>query len=246
MKTASHAKGASPDRKHGPESDGNATGPGYGESVDYAYGILKQQVLDGRLAAGQRLVETDLADHMKISRTPVREAIQRLIVDGLVERSGARGVVVVELTAEEIEDLYVTRAALEGLAARLAAQRMSDYEQVVLQEIQDQMDATLESGDPARMALINFEFHTEILRLARNTTLLKFMGQIHDALRRYGTTTLSLPDRASRAMAEHRDLLSALMARDGDAAEHIARTHIEGALQARLRLLARHRLTKGG
>lgn len=220
----------------------NGDSPGYGNTVDYAYDVLKQRVFDGTLAPNQRLVETDLARELQISRTPIREAVQRLIVDGLVERSRARGIIVVELTAEEIEDLYVTRATLEGLAARLAAQRMSNHEYVTLQEIQEQMEIVLAAKDPLRLAHINFAFHTEILRIARNATTAKFMAQIHDALRRYGTTTLSLSDRATDAIAEHRKLLAALVDRDGDTAEQVARHHIEGALRARLRLLARRRL----
>lgn len=216
--------------------------PTFGHTGAHAYAVLKQRVLDGTLAPGQRLVETELARDLEVSRTPVREAIQRLIEDSLVERSGNRGVIVVELTTEEIEDLYVTRATLEGLAARLAAQRMSKHEQVTIQEIQDQLEAALDAKDSQRLARINFNLHSEILRIARNNTAAKFLAQIHASLRRYGTTTLSLPDRATVAVAEHRELLKALVAHDGDAAEQIARKHIEGALTARLRLLARRNL----
>lgn len=220
--------------------------PSFGHTGEHAYSVLRQRILDGSLAPGQRLLEVELARGLEVSRTPVREAIQRLIVDGLVERSGSRGVIVAELTAEEVEDLYVTRATLEGLAARLAAQHMSKHEQVTLQEIQAQMEAALDSQDSQRLARANFEFHSEILRIARNSTTMRFLAQIHASLRRYGTTTLSLPDRASTAMSEHHELLTALVARDAEAAERIARKHIEGALTARLRILARRQFTEEG
>ena len=219
------------------------TNAGFGHTGEHTYAVLKQRILDGVLAPGQRLVETELARDLDISRTPVREAIQRLIVDGFIERSGNRGVIVIELTPEEIEDLYVTRAMLEGLAARLAARRMSKHEQVTLQEIQNRMEDALIANDPEHLARINFKFHSEILRIARNSTTARFMAQVHANLRRYGATTLSLPDRAATATAEHRELLAALVAHDGDAAEYIARRHIEGALIARLRLLTRRHLS---
>lgn len=218
----------------------------HGEAAPFVYAALKERIFDGRLPPGVRIVETAVADEFGVSRTPVREAIHRLISEGIVERTSGRGLAVVELTGEEIEDLYVTRMVLEGLAARLTAVRRSEHDLATLTAIQHAMEAALVDGDASRIARINFEFHAEIQRIAGNSTTARFMVLIHEAVRRFGTTTLALPERAASALAEHRALIDAFDDRDADRAEAIARSHIEGALRARLTILTRRRLqTKG-
>ena len=242
---------ASKKRSKAPESDdarsSSAGGRprsdiGYGEAADMVYTSLKERVFEGGVQPGERIVETAVAEYYGVSRTPVREAISRLVNEGIIERSRGRGLVVVELLEEEVEDLYVTRMVLEGLAARLAAGRRSSHDIATLEEIQDQMDAVLASGDIPLTARINFVFHSEIQRIAGNRTSVRFMAQIHEALRRFGTTTFSVDAWARTAGQEHRALIERIRAQDADGAEAVARNHIEGALGARLTLLTRRRL----
>jgi len=215
---------------------------GYGEAADIVYTSLKERIFDGGVRPGERIVEAAVAEYYGVSRTPVREAISRLVSEGIIERSRGRGLIVVELLEEEVEDLYVTRMVLEGLAARLAAGRRSSHDITTLEEIQDQMEVVLASGDIALTARINFVFHSEIQRIAGNRTSVRFMEQIHEALRRFGTTTFSVESWASTAVKEHRALIERIRAQDADGAESVARNHIEGALSARLALLTRRRL----
>lgn len=215
----------------------------HGQTADFVYEAIKAELINGRWGEGDRLVETALAADYSVSRTPVREALQRLIVEGFLERNSGRGLTVKPLTPEEVEDLYMSRLTLEGLAARLAAQRVSPYELVTLQELHSRQIAALdEKRDPEVLAALNREFHTEILRIGRSANVARFMAQIHESLRRYGPTTLGLPDRAKVAVEEHKRLLDAIAARNEDLAEHHARVHIEAALHARLRILAQRRL----
>lgn len=225
------------------EVAGRHRGPlGYGEATDYVYRELKRRILNGVLPGGTRLVETAIAQDLDVSRTPVREAIHKLVSEGVVERTTSRGLVVVEITSHVAEDLYVTRMVLEGLAARLAAHRRSSHDVAALREIQGELEAALGKNDPERMARINFTFHAEIQRIAGNSTTSRFMAQIHETVQRFGQTTLALSDRAHEAMREHRELIAAIEHQDGDTAESIARTHIEGALRARLLTLTRRKL----
>lgn len=218
----------------------------YGEASEYVYKELKRGILQGTLPGGTRLVETAIARDFDVSRTPVREAIQLLVAEGVVERTTSRGLIVVEVTSHMAEDVYVTRMELEGLASRLAAQRRSSHDLAALREIQDELEAAQLHGDSERMARINFAFHSEIQRIAGNSTTSRFMAQIHETVQRFGPTTLALPERAQEAMQEHRELIAALENQDGELAQAIAKRHLEGALRARLITLTRNKLNSEG
>jgi DNA-binding GntR family transcriptional regulator len=205
-----------------------------GRSVDFVYDVLKAALLDGALAPGTRLTEDGIAQGLGVSRTPVRDAILQLTSEHLIERIPRQGLRVTHLTPDQIEDLYVTRAVLEGLAARLAAHQMRPRDHVRLRLIQQELENALDSGQYSTLAKINFRFHREILQSASNESLTAFITQIHNSLRRYRVTTMTFPERAQAAMEEHRELIDAIERHDADAAERIAREHIHKALQVRL------------
>lgn len=197
-----------------------------------AYRRLLDDIRNGTLAPGTRLRETDLADRLGISRTPVREAIRQLEADGLVTHLPRQGATIRSLDHAEIVELYEMRAVLEGTAARLAARAASDIELAELAALNGDM-ATAIAGPPARE--VNRQFHRMLLDAARNRFLVKSMSALQKTLLILGPTTLADPSRATAAVAEHAAVLAALQARDGAKAESAMRAHVDAALAARLR-----------
>lgn len=223
----------------GGDSEGRNSGVVTAEKV---YRRIRETIMEGSLLPGTRLVEEATAQGLGVSRTPVREAIFRLESEGLVSRDERGGAIVAELTSEEIEDIYAVRSALEGLAARMAAGKMSQREFVRLEHTQARLEAAAEAMDAEALASLNFSFHEVILRATHNVTLVGFMEQIHASLRRATQTTMAYPGRAEEAMAEHRDLIRALKQNDSADAERIARQHIDNAFNIRLLLNVRAEL----
>lgn len=197
-----------------------------------AYRRLLEDIRGGTLLPGARLRETDLADRLGISRTPVREAIRQLEADGLVIHLPRQGATIRSLDHAEVVELYEMRAVLEGTAARLAARAASDIELAELAALNAELAAT-PAGPQARE--VNRQFHRSLLDAARNRFLLKSMSALQKTLLILGPTTLADPDRAMAAVAEHAAVLAALEARDGAGAEAAMRAHVGAALSARLR-----------
>lgn len=202
------------------------------------YDTLRKGILSGRLAQGTRLRETELARSLRVSRTPVREALRRFQAEGLVEVLPGRGMVVSELTTDAILELYIVRIALEGTAARLAAHLMTPLELERLQRVQRELEQAVAAPDPKTLAALNTRFHQQICAAGKNRYLLEFAQRIYDALRRFKETTLTYPGRAQEMLVEHRMILEAFEARDGERAEALAREHMRKAMQCRIAMTA--------
>lgn len=198
------------------------------------YARLLSELRDGRLNAGDRLRETELAERFGMSRTPVREAIRQLEADGIVTHIPRQGATIRTLDYAEVMELYEMRAVLEGTAARLAARAASEIEIEELVEMNDQMAAL---GDAPEAFILNRQFHMALLDAAKNRFLAQSIHALQKALMILGPTTLTEPDRAARAIEEHVDVLDAIKARDGVSAETAMRRHIEAAQRVRVRAL---------
>lgn len=205
-----------------------------GSLAERAYDLFRDGLRRGAFRPGQRLLETDLAGQLGMSRTPVREAIRRLQSEGLVAHLPARGLCVAMYDAAEVDELYVMREALEGTAARLAAQHAGRAEILLLRAMLDQ-EAGL-TGEAA--AEHNRRFHRALHQAAHNRYLLRSLSAISDALLLLGPTTLQTPGRAAAAREEHARVVAAIAGRDSAAAESAARAHIAAAHAARLAMAA--------
>jgi DNA-binding GntR family transcriptional regulator len=197
-----------------------------------AYRRLLEDIRSGTLSPGARLRETELAERLGISRTPVREAIRQLETDGLVIHLPRQGATIRSLDHAEVVELYEMRAVLEGTAARLAARAASDIELTELAALNSELESA-PVGAAARE--LNRVFHRTLIDAARNRFLIKSMSALQKTLLILGPTTLADPDRARSAVAEHAAVLAALQARDGSRAEAAMRAHVEAALSARIR-----------
>jgi DNA-binding GntR family transcriptional regulator len=199
-----------------------------------AYRQILAEIRSGALLPGARLRETELAERLGISRTPVREAIRLLEADGLVAHIPRQGATIRLLDYTEVMELYEMRAVLEGTAARLAARAASDME---LDEL-TALNAEMASAKATAMAYeLNRQFHMTLLDAAKNRYLVKSVSTLQKTLLILGPTTLIEPVRAKDAVIEHDTILVALRDRDGLRAETAMRAHIEAAHRMRLRAL---------
>lgn len=201
-----------------------------------AYIKLKDAIRSGDLKPGQRVRESEMAERLEVSRTPVREAFRRLEADGLLSFAPYRGMVISELDHQAVMELYSMREVLEGTAAGLAARRASDVEVSVLREM-----VTLDpggEGSPAAVAVHNRRFHSSLYHAAHNRYLLKTLNVLQDAMALLGPTTMRVAGRSDEAKEEHAAIVEAVAEKNADLAEKLMRDHIRGAQKARLRLLA--------
>lgn len=197
-----------------------------------AYRRLLESIRRGDLPPGTRLRETDLAERLGLSRTPVREAIRQLEADGLVTHLPRQGATVRSLDYAEVIELYEMRMVLEGTAARLAARAASDVE---LAELGALNAALAEAPSGPQAQELNRQFHRTLLDAARNRFLVKSMSALQKTLMILGPSTLEDPGRAAEAVAEHGAVLAALNARDAGRAELAMRAHVEAALSMRIK-----------
>ncbi len=189
----------------------------------------------GTYRAGDRLREEEVAQRLKVSRTPVREAFGRLAARGFVEPAGGRGLIVRGLDIGEVLELYAMREILEGAAARLAAEHASQPEIDALRDLDEAFEA--HDDDAGEMARLNRAFHEAIFRAARNRYLDNALKELQDWISLLGATTFSIAGRPSSSRKEHQAIINAIAAHDPDKAEKLARAHIREALRCRLKLL---------
>ena len=199
-----------------------------------AYTLILEAIDAGVYKPGDRLVESELADRLGVSRTPVREALQRLETQSMLTRDG-RSLIVASLDHNQLADLYAVRTELEGLAARLAARHATDEELRVLRGMVSD-DRALVGGDPRLMSRANRRFHKQIHLASHNRFLIQQLDLVHRSMALMATTSFAAEGRDEVAMVEHDRIVAALEARDPEAAYAALRTHISKAFETRLRI----------
>lgn len=199
-----------------------------------AYSLILEGIEAGLWRPGDRLVESELAERLGVSRTPVREALQRLETQGMLTRDG-RSLIVASLDHSQLAELYAVRGTLEGLAARLAARHASDEEVRVLCGMVEE-DRALIGGDPRALSRANKRFHRQIHLASHNRFLIQQLDLVHRAMALMATTSFAAEGRDVQGLAEHDRIAAAIAARDGEAAETALRDHISRAFETRLRI----------
>jgi DNA-binding GntR family transcriptional regulator len=201
--------------------------------AEEVYESLRQQVLDGSLRPNDRLIEQAIAQEAGVSRTPVREALHRLEVDGLVQSKG-RSIVVAELSGEDLTELCTVREALEGLAARLAALARSEIDVATLRQLLVECGEAAKDDDVSRFIDNNHAFHEVTWASARNRYLARQLGLLRSLIERRQSTTLADPARRIEALNEHAAIAHAIATGDPDLAEASARAHFRKASSIRI------------
>ena len=206
-----------------------------GSSGDDVYEALHDALLRGELKPGDRIREAEIAATLNVSRTPVREALQRLEAAGVLVHEPRKGASIRRLDQQAVTELYLLRTSLEGLAAYEAVKHASNEEIETLQDMIDSADPG--ATDPVWIARSNHVFHRAIRRAAHNRFLVLAMESLSATMSLLGRTTLATLDRAQQAADEHQTIVSAIAARDADAAREAAEQHIKEAHRARLKQL---------
>jgi DNA-binding GntR family transcriptional regulator len=199
-----------------------------------AYTLILEAIDAGLFKPGDRLVESELADRFGVSRTPVREALQRLETQAMLVRDG-RSLMVATLDHNQLAELYAVRTELEGLAARLAARAATDEEVRVLRGMVED-DRRLIGGDPRDLARANKRFHKQIHLASHNRFLVQQLDLVHRSMALLATTSFAAEGRDEVGLAEHDRIIAAIEARDPEAAHAALRNHISKAFETRLRV----------
>jgi len=197
-----------------------------------AYQLILHAIDIGTYKPGDRLVESELAERFGVSRTPIREALQRLETQSLLSRDG-RSLVVATLDHNQMAELYVVRSELEALAARLAAQHASEEEVRLLREMVEEDKGRV--NDPSALSRTNRRFHRQVHLASHNRYLVQQLDLVYRSMALMATTSLAAKGRSEVAMAEHEAIVDAIEARDGEKAYTELKGHISRAFEARLR-----------
>jgi DNA-binding GntR family transcriptional regulator len=198
-----------------------------------AYTLILEAIDGGIYRPGDRLVESELADRFGVSRTPIREALQKLETQSMLARDG-RSLVVAALDHNQLAELYVVRGELEGLAARLAAQHATDEEINVLAAMVAEDAAIV--GDPDALARANRRFHKQIHLASHNRYLVQQLDLVHRSMALMASTSIRAEGRGRATLEEHQGIVDAIAARNSEAAYAALKSHISRAFEVRLRL----------
>ncbi|SDI95659.1 DNA-binding transcriptional regulator, GntR family [Actinokineospora alba] len=194
------------------------------------YDALAELIINRTLRAGQHLVEADLAEHLGVSRQPIREALQRLQAEGWVDLRPGQGAFVHTPTDEEADELFGVRTVLEAYAARLAAERATSAAVARLLDLQNEGLAALSAGDTDRLVAANAALHAFVVDVAGNSVLRELMGGVARRVRWYHTPVAQL--RGKDSWLEHAELIEAIGNNDADAAEAVMTRHTERTRRA--------------
>ncbi|MCC7320250.1 MAG: GntR family transcriptional regulator [Rubellimicrobium sp.] len=198
-----------------------------------AYSLILEAIDSHIYRPGDRLVESELAERFGMSRTPIREALQRLETQSLLARDG-RSLIVASLDHNQLAELYVVRGELEGLAARLAARHATPEEVSVLREMAEAH--RLLTGDPAALSRANRRFHRQIHLASHNRFLVQQLDLVHRSMALLASSSLVAEGRPQATIAEHDAIVRAIEAGDGEGAERALRDHISRAFVTRLKI----------
>ncbi|MCX7287813.1 MAG: GntR family transcriptional regulator [Rhodobacterales bacterium] len=201
-----------------------------------AYTLILEAIEAGLYKPGDRLVESELAERLGVSRTPVREALQRLETQAMLMREG-RSLIVASLDHNQLAELCAVRTELECLAARLAARHATPEEVRVLRSMVAE-DRTLLGGDPRALSRANKRFHKQIHLAGHNRFLVKQLDLVHRSMALMANTSFAAQGRDEVALEEHEQIVAAIEAGDGEAAYQALKTHISRAFETRLRVEA--------
>lgn len=200
---------------------------------------IRQAIIDGTFSPGERLMEIQLADEMGVSRTPVREAIRKLELEGFVVMIPRRGTYVADISIKDITEIYEIRTSLDVLAAGLAAERITDEELETLNSYLVELGKNVPTMNMDKIVELDTAFHNVLYTASRNERLVSIINNLREQLTGIRGRSMSYPGRLVETMDEHRALVDSIAARDVERAQRAARVHIENAEQTLLRSLDR-------
>lgn len=202
---------------------------------------LREAIVAGILQPGERLMEIQLAEELGVSRTPVREAIRKLELEGFVVMVPRRGTYVADLSIKDINEVYEIRTSLDVLAAGLAAERITEEELEQMERLLVEIGEYMDKEDIEKIVEVDTRFHDILYRASRNDRLVGIIFNLREQFTRFRTVSIAYPGRQKNTLEEHRKLLEAIAQRNVDMAQQLAREHMENAEQATLHSLNEER-----
>ncbi len=196
-------------------------------TADRVYDVLEKLIISGRLRPGDRLTELSLCSELKVSRTPLRQALQRLVSRGWVLRLPNGAIAVVDVSEEEIEALYAVRAALEALVLRQAVRRMTEGDLARVRDLLKAQDLAAKAGDPDLVSMRGEQFHRSLWALSGNAVGIQFLEDIHQRTTRYRRLSFAKPYRFKEGLRQHWAIVEALASQDVDKACRILQDHVD-------------------
>lgn len=194
---------------------------------DVVFNTLRQAILRGELEPGERLTEIQLANKLGVSRTPIREAIRKLELEGLVLMIPRRGAEVAEITEKSLRDVLEVRASLEELSVELACDRITDEQVEALKDAAKEFEHVLGSRDVTKYAEADVKFHDIIYHATDNQRLVQLLYNLREQMYRYRVEYLKRKEVHPALLAEHQRIIECLEQRDKEAAKATIRMHIE-------------------
>ncbi|WP_371376342.1 GntR family transcriptional regulator [Sporomusa aerivorans] len=202
---------------------------------------LREAIVNGTLNPGERLMEIQLAEELGVSRTPVREAIRKLELEGFVVMLPRRGTYVADLSIKDINEVFEIRTALDVLAAGLAVERITEDELEQLERLLVEIGELLDTDDTDKIVEVDSQFHDVLYRASRNDRLVGIINNLREQFTRFRSISIQYPGRMQKSVEEHRRLVEAIASRDTDLAQQIAREHMENSEQTLLQDLNERR-----
>lgn len=204
-----------------------------GESKSLGARIFKQlqnEILNGIYGPGDILTEMRLTEELGVSRTPIREALKQLETEGLVKATPGKGIVVQGVTDKDIEDIYMIRMMIEGLAARWAAEKITQNE---IEELKDILELeefyTKKGGGTGNLLKLDSKFHDLVFKASKSKPLMHILSTFHHYVQSARSASLETPGRAQKVFEEHEAIMQAIIDRDPDLAEKLTTRHIKNA-----------------
>ena len=190
---------------------------------------LENDILDGIYLPGDNLTETKISTELGVSRTPIREAIRQLELEGLVRLIPNKGAVVKGLTPQDIKDIYIIRMLIEGLASKRAAQEITDEELEELKETVVLEEFYTMKNDTEHLIKFDSRFHEILFKASKSQPLMHMLSTFHHYLQKTRTASFKTPGRAEQVLEEHKAILQAITDKDGEKAEQLTTQHVKNA-----------------
>lgn len=190
---------------------------------------IRGAIMNGTLQPRERLMEIQMAEELGVSRTPIREALRKLELEGFIVMVPRKGAYVSDLSFKDIADVFEIRAALEGLAAGLAAERITEEELESMERLLVEKQEAITQDDISKLVEVDTKFHELMYQSSRNVRLGSIISNLREQIQRFRLASLSYPGRNKLSLEEHKKIVEAIQARDYQLARQLATEHIENA-----------------
>ncbi|ADI00902.1 MAG TPA: GntR family transcriptional regulator [Syntrophothermus lipocalidus] len=207
---------------------------------EVVFETLREAIINGTLKPGERMMEIQLAEQLGVSRTPVREAIRKLELEGFVVMIPRKGAYVAGISLKDIADVFEVRAAMEALAAGLAAERITAEELEEMERLLVRIGEHIEANRLEEVVEMDTLFHEALYKASRNLKLEQILQNLREQIQRFRSTSLAFPGRMKEALEEHKKIVEAISDRNTALAQQLAQEHIENAENSMLEALRRN------